>query len=177
MERTQRERVLRAAWTVTSHSDMLTNQILMFSVCGQKQEQRKCSDSYCHLLGDQELQPGAPGGRGSRVGPTANLLSGKAFSGRQRDEHRVRNHRASCCLPFYATDPSFSRASVFLDPVTVTAEGPSCVSGRACVREQVDALWATTRSHGDESERYAANCECPGHMSRSERSILQRHST
>lgn len=44
----------------------------------------------------------------------------------------------------------------------------------ACVREQVEALWATTRSHGDESERYAANCERPGHMSRSERPIFTK---
>lgn len=37
----------------------------------------------------------------------------------------------------------------------------------ACVREQVEALWATTRSHGDD-RRYAAICGCTGQTSRSE---------
>lgn len=37
-------------------------------------------------------------------------------------------------LPFYANDPSFSDALVFLDPVTLTAEGPSCVSGQGEAR-------------------------------------------
>lgn len=37
----------------------------------------------------------------------------------------------------------------------------------ACVREQVEALWATTRSHSDEW-RYAAICGCSGQTSRSE---------
>lgn len=36
----------------------------------------------------------------------------------------------------------------------------------ACVRKQVEALWATTRSHGDK-HRYAAICSCSGQTSRS----------
>lgn len=49
-------------------------------------------------------------------------------------------------LPFNASDPSFSYVSVFLDPVTVTAEGPSYVSaqGEACIPQMTPTVSLST---------------------------------
>lgn len=49
-------------------------------------------------------------------------------------------------LLFRANDPSFSYALVFLDPVTVTAEGPSCVSGQgeACIPQMTPTALLST---------------------------------
>lgn len=67
-----------------------------------------------------------------------------------------------CTLPLLTGWP----AAVLESLLTESVGSAGYFYPLACVRKQVEALWATTRSHGDK-HRYAAICSCSGQTSRS----------
>lgn len=78
---------------------------------------------------------------------------------------------SACVYPlaFVCTFPMLTGwpAAVLESLLTESVRSAGYFYPLACVREQVEALWATTRSHNDEW-RYATICGCSGQTSRSE---------
>ena len=81
------------------------------------------------------------------------------------------------CLCLYIL--SVNRVASSCPWVSIDRECGICwvfLSISLCVWEQVEALWATTRSHGDKSRRYAAICSLFGPNVEVWVPILQKHS-